>query len=194
MTPITDAGPPLHGYRGTPTPPPMVSRPLGVTVAISREAGSRGGSIAAAVGATARVASLHAGDARLPGGGRGGAGGGAGRGAPGRRGCGPNSSSGDSRPSGRCRRGPAPRRSRGWCWRSQRGGTQSSSDAGRGLCCRRRQRFTRGSCAVAQQRGVHESVVAPDRGRGGDRGEGPRPASSGVPRGPDGTRHGRSPP
>ena len=51
MTPTaTDSGPPLHGYRGMPTPLPMVSRPLGVTVAISREAGSRGGSIAAAVG------------------------------------------------------------------------------------------------------------------------------------------------
>jgi hypothetical protein len=50
MTPAADAGPPLHGYRGTPTPPPLVSRPLGVTVAVSREAGSRGGSIAASVG------------------------------------------------------------------------------------------------------------------------------------------------
>ncbi len=49
-TPATDAGPPLHGYRGTPTPPPLVSRPLGVTVTVSREAGSRGGSIAASAG------------------------------------------------------------------------------------------------------------------------------------------------
>jgi cytidylate kinase len=42
--------PPLHGYRGAATPPPMVMRPCGLSVAISREAGSRGGSIASAVG------------------------------------------------------------------------------------------------------------------------------------------------
>jgi cytidylate kinase len=42
--------PPCHGYRGTPTPPPTAQRPRGLTVAISREAGARGGSIAAAVG------------------------------------------------------------------------------------------------------------------------------------------------
>ena len=42
--------PPLHGYRGAMTPPPPAQRPRGFTVAISREAGSRGGTIAAAVG------------------------------------------------------------------------------------------------------------------------------------------------
>src|SRR5438045_307113 len=42
--------PPLHGYRGAPTPPPAILRPRGLTVAISREAGSRGGTVAAAVG------------------------------------------------------------------------------------------------------------------------------------------------
>jgi cytidylate kinase len=42
--------PPLHGYRGAPTPPPTLLRPLGLTVAISREAGSRGGTVAEAVG------------------------------------------------------------------------------------------------------------------------------------------------
>lgn len=39
--------PPLHGYRGDALPSP--TRPLGLTVAISREAGARGGSIAKAV-------------------------------------------------------------------------------------------------------------------------------------------------
>jgi cytidylate kinase len=42
--------PPLHGYRGEPTPPPVLLRPRGLTVAVSREAGARGGTIAAAVG------------------------------------------------------------------------------------------------------------------------------------------------
>jgi cytidylate kinase len=42
--------PPLHGYRGAPTPPPAVLRPRGLTVAVSREAGARGGTIAVAVG------------------------------------------------------------------------------------------------------------------------------------------------
>lgn len=42
--------PPLHGYRGAPTPPPMMLRPRGLVVAVSREAGARGGTIAAAVG------------------------------------------------------------------------------------------------------------------------------------------------
>ena len=42
--------PPLHGFRGTATPPPTARRPRGLTVAVSREAGSRGGTIAAAVG------------------------------------------------------------------------------------------------------------------------------------------------
>jgi hypothetical protein len=46
----TPAGPPLHGYRGAPTPPPVVEHPRGLTVAISREAGARGGSIAGRVG------------------------------------------------------------------------------------------------------------------------------------------------
>src|SRR5581483_12010496 len=41
--------PPLHGYRGAPTPPPAVLRPRGLTVAVSREAGARGGTVAAAV-------------------------------------------------------------------------------------------------------------------------------------------------
>ncbi|HSQ58750.1 MAG TPA: cytidylate kinase-like family protein [Gemmata sp.] len=42
--------PPLHGYRGeAPTPPPL-TRPEGLTVAISREAGARGWSIAKKVG------------------------------------------------------------------------------------------------------------------------------------------------
>ena len=42
--------PPLHGYRGAPAPPPVLLKPRALTVAISREAGSRGGTIAAAVG------------------------------------------------------------------------------------------------------------------------------------------------
>lgn len=42
--------PPLHGYRGAPTPPPMRLKPRGLTVAVSREAGSRGGTIAEVVG------------------------------------------------------------------------------------------------------------------------------------------------
>jgi cytidylate kinase len=42
--------PPLHGYRGTPTPPPRAIRPAGVSVAISRQAGSRGATLAEAVG------------------------------------------------------------------------------------------------------------------------------------------------
>ena len=42
--------PPLHGFRGVATPPPTARRPRGLTVAVSREAGSRGGTIAAAVG------------------------------------------------------------------------------------------------------------------------------------------------
>ncbi|OWK45369.1 AAA family ATPase [Fimbriiglobus ruber] len=49
--PLSDsADPPRHGYRGATTPPPLLNRPRSLTVAISREAGSRGGSIAAAVG------------------------------------------------------------------------------------------------------------------------------------------------
>ncbi|HET6576669.1 MAG TPA: cytidylate kinase-like family protein [Fimbriiglobus sp.] len=42
--------PPLHGYRGAPTPPPVRLKPRGLTVAVSRESGSRGGTIAAAAG------------------------------------------------------------------------------------------------------------------------------------------------
>jgi cytidylate kinase len=43
-------GIPVHGYRGeAPTPPPP-SRPRGLSVAISREAGARGGSVARKVG------------------------------------------------------------------------------------------------------------------------------------------------
>jgi cytidylate kinase len=46
----TPTPPPLHGYRGEPTPGPVLQRPQGVTVAVSREAGARGGSIARRVG------------------------------------------------------------------------------------------------------------------------------------------------
>ena len=46
MTPA----PPLHGYRGDPTPPPLVVRPAGPTVAVSRQAGARGSTVAEAVG------------------------------------------------------------------------------------------------------------------------------------------------
>lgn len=42
--------PPLHGYRGAPAPAAAGERPRGLTVAISREAGARGGSIARRVG------------------------------------------------------------------------------------------------------------------------------------------------
>ncbi|MCU0705379.1 MAG: cytidylate kinase-like family protein [Fimbriiglobus sp.] len=42
--------PPLHGYRGSPSPEPTAIRPRGLTVAVSREAGARGGSIARRVG------------------------------------------------------------------------------------------------------------------------------------------------
>jgi len=42
--------PPLHGYRGeAPTPPPA-ARPLGLSVAVSREAGARGWTVARKVG------------------------------------------------------------------------------------------------------------------------------------------------
>ena len=44
------AGPPLHGFRGEPTPPPRAAGPRGLTVAISREAGARGSTIARKVG------------------------------------------------------------------------------------------------------------------------------------------------
>lgn len=48
---ITDfPRPPVHGFRGdTPTPPPL-SHPRGLSVAISRESGARGGTIAKKVG------------------------------------------------------------------------------------------------------------------------------------------------
>src|SRR5687768_15625531 len=49
-TPPEAVGPPLHGFRGAPTPPPVVNRPAGLTVAVSRESGARGGTIAEAVG------------------------------------------------------------------------------------------------------------------------------------------------
>lgn len=38
--------PPLHGYRGDTAPPPRPPEPKGLTVAVSREAGARGGSVA----------------------------------------------------------------------------------------------------------------------------------------------------
>src|SRR5205823_4660030 len=42
--------PPVHGYRGqAPTPPPL-THPRGLSVAVSREAGARGGTIARKVG------------------------------------------------------------------------------------------------------------------------------------------------
>jgi cytidylate kinase len=47
---VTDFRPPVHGFRGdTPTPPPL-SHPRGLAVAISREAGARGATIARKVG------------------------------------------------------------------------------------------------------------------------------------------------
>lgn len=46
----TAANPPLHGYRGSPASAAAGERPRGLTVAISREAGARGGSIARRVG------------------------------------------------------------------------------------------------------------------------------------------------
>jgi Cytidylate kinase-like family len=51
MNPRTDDRPPLHGYRGDSTPelPPMI-RPRGITLAISREVGSRGGTVARQLG------------------------------------------------------------------------------------------------------------------------------------------------
>ena len=42
--------PPLHGNRGDREPTKLLETPLGLTVAISREAGARGGSIAKRVG------------------------------------------------------------------------------------------------------------------------------------------------
>ncbi|MFO0850260.1 MAG: cytidylate kinase-like family protein [Gemmataceae bacterium] len=50
MTPTNPLDPPLHGYRGVATPPPVMTRPAGLTVTVSRQAGSRGGTIAEAVG------------------------------------------------------------------------------------------------------------------------------------------------
>ena len=48
---ITDfPRPPVHGFRGdTPTPPPL-THPRGLSIAISREAGARGATIARKVG------------------------------------------------------------------------------------------------------------------------------------------------
>ena len=53
MAPPNDAPDPapLHGYRGLDTPAPRLERPQAVTVAISREAGSRGVSVGKAVAA-----------------------------------------------------------------------------------------------------------------------------------------------
>lgn len=50
-SPATDfPAPPAHGFRGDPTTPPPPTRPRGLAVALSREAGARGGSIARKVG------------------------------------------------------------------------------------------------------------------------------------------------
>jgi cytidylate kinase len=50
MRPVDFSVAPVHGYRGEePTPPPL-TRPRGLCVAISREAGARGGTIARKVG------------------------------------------------------------------------------------------------------------------------------------------------
>ncbi len=50
-TPVTDfPTPPVHGFRGDASTPPPIVRPRGLCVAISREAGARGGSIARKVG------------------------------------------------------------------------------------------------------------------------------------------------
>ncbi|QEL20980.1 cytidylate kinase-like family protein [Limnoglobus roseus] len=47
MTDIVENQPPRHGYRGEPAAPtPSLTRPHGLTLAVSREVGSRGGSIA----------------------------------------------------------------------------------------------------------------------------------------------------
>jgi hypothetical protein len=46
MRPTVDfPSPPVHGYRGNPEPQPLV-QPQGLSVAISREAGARGSTIA----------------------------------------------------------------------------------------------------------------------------------------------------
>jgi hypothetical protein len=50
MVALSEPTVPLHGYRGAVTPPPSGEHPRGLTVAISREAGARGGSIARRVG------------------------------------------------------------------------------------------------------------------------------------------------
>jgi cytidylate kinase len=50
MRPAADfPPPPVHGYRGEPSPEPL-THPRGLCIAISREAGARGGSIAQKVG------------------------------------------------------------------------------------------------------------------------------------------------
>jgi cytidylate kinase len=50
MTPTTDfPRPPVHGFRGDAVPPPL-THPRGLSVAISREAGARGATIAKKVG------------------------------------------------------------------------------------------------------------------------------------------------
>jgi cytidylate kinase len=48
-TPIL-TGPPLHGFRGDAPPAGKLLKPRGLTVAVSREAGARGGSVAQKVG------------------------------------------------------------------------------------------------------------------------------------------------
>jgi cytidylate kinase len=50
MTAPTGDAPPLHGYRGDAVTPPPAARPRGLTVAVSREAGARGESIARRAG------------------------------------------------------------------------------------------------------------------------------------------------
>jgi len=50
---VTDTppdAPPLHGYRGTNTPPPPLRRPRALTLAVSREARAQGSTVARAVG------------------------------------------------------------------------------------------------------------------------------------------------
>ena len=46
MSVLAPPEPPLHGFRGELTPPPLLIRPNALTVAVSRETGARGSSIA----------------------------------------------------------------------------------------------------------------------------------------------------
>ncbi len=50
MKPSELTAPPVHGYRGEEPTPPPITQPRGLCVAISREAGARGGTIARKVG------------------------------------------------------------------------------------------------------------------------------------------------